>query len=142
MASQTIANYREGAEIFKGDTLCKKNSIQMLEEVGLPRGLLPLEDIEEFGYNRAAGFIWLIQKKKKDHTFKKIKQIVSYAPEVTAFVEKGKLKKITGVKTREMMLWLTVVEVYIEDPSLGKITFKTGTGLSDSFVISAFELEE
>ncbi|XP_072957355.1 uncharacterized protein [Typha angustifolia] len=142
MASQTIANYREGAEIFKGDELCKKNSIQMLEEVGLPRGLLPLEDIEEFGYNRAAGFIWLIQKKKKDHTFKKIKQVVSYAPEVTAFIEKGKLKKITGVKTREMMLWLTVVEVYIEDPSLGKITFKTGTGLSDSFVISAFELEE
>ncbi|XP_072957941.1 uncharacterized protein [Typha angustifolia] len=142
MASQTIANYREGAEIFKGDKLCKNNSIQMLEEVGLPKGLLPLEDIEEFGYNREAGFIWLIQKKKKDHTFKKIKQIVSYAPEVTAFVEKGKLKKITGVKTREMMLWLTVVEVYIEDPSLGKITFKTGTGLSDSFVISAFELEE
>ncbi|XP_072957371.1 uncharacterized protein [Typha angustifolia] len=142
MASQTIANYREGAEIFKGDKLCKKNSIELLGEVGLPNGLLPLEDIEEFGYNREAGFIWLIQKKKKDHTFKKIKQIVSYAPEVTAFVEKGKLKKITGVKTREMMLWLTVVEVYIEDPSLGKITFKTGTGLSDSFVISAFELDE
>ena len=86
MASQTIANYREGAEIFKGDKLCKNNSIQMLEEVGLPKGLLPLADIEEFGYNREAGFIWLIQKKKKDHTFKKIKQIVSYAPEVTAFV--------------------------------------------------------
>ncbi|XP_072957303.1 uncharacterized protein [Typha angustifolia] len=141
MASQTIASYREGAEIFQGDAICKKNSIETLEELGLPKGLLPLEDIEEFGYNRAAGFIWLIQKKKKDHTFKKIKQVVSYATEVTGFVEKGKLKKITGVKTREMMLWLTVVEVDIQDPSSGKITFKTGTGLSDSFDVSAFELE-
>ncbi|XP_072988749.1 uncharacterized protein [Typha latifolia] len=142
MASQIIENYREGAETFQGDAICKKKSIQMLEEQGLPKGLLPLVDVEEFGYNRAAGFIWLVQKKKKDHTFKKIKQVVSYAPEVTAFVEKGKLKKITGVKTREMMLWLTVVEVYIEDPSLEKITFKTGTGLSDSFAVSAFNLEE
>ncbi|XP_072958033.1 uncharacterized protein [Typha angustifolia] len=142
MASQTIVNHREGAEIFQGDILCKKKSIKMLEELSLPKGLLPLEDIEEFGYNRGAGFIWFVQKKKKDHTFKKIKQVVSYSPEVTAFVEKGKLKKITGVKTREMMLWLTVVEVFIQDPSLGKITFKTGTGLSDSFNVSAFELEE
>ncbi|XP_072958054.1 uncharacterized protein [Typha angustifolia] len=142
MASQAIINHREGAEIFQGDILCKNKSIKMLEELSLPKGLLPLEDIEEFGYNRTAGFVWFVQKKKKDHTFKKIKQVVSYAPEVTAFVEKGKLKKITGVKTREMMLWLTVVEVFIQDPTLGKITFKTGTGLSDSFNVSAFELEE
>ncbi|GJN10500.1 hypothetical protein PR202_ga28598 [Eleusine coracana subsp. coracana] len=42
---------------------------------------------------------------------------VSYATEVTAFAEKGKLKKITGVKTKELMLWLSVVEVYVPDAS-------------------------
>lgn len=141
MASQIIENYRDGAEIFHGHALCKKKSIQLLEEIGLPKGLFPLEDIEEFGYNRALEFIWLIQKKKRDHTFKKIKRAVSYAPEVTAFVEKGKMKKMTGVKTKELMLWLSVVEMYIDDPSSGKVTFKTGTGLSDSFPVSAFELE-
>lgn len=142
MPSQTIESYRVGAEIINGDALCKKKSIQLLEELGLPRGLFPLEDIQEFGCNHAAGFIWLIQKKKKDHTFKKIKRAVSYAPEVTAFVEKGKMRKMTGVKTKELMLWLAVVEMYVEDPSSGKITFKTGTGLSDSFAAPAFELEE
>ncbi|XP_010942814.1 uncharacterized protein [Elaeis guineensis] len=141
MASQTIESYRQGAEIHCGDDLCKKKSIQLLEELGLPKGLLPLENVEEFGYNRAAGFMWLIQKKKKEHTFKKIKQTVSYATEVTAFVEQRKLKKITGVKTKELLLWLSVVEVYIDDPSPEKVTFKTGTGLSDSFPVSAFELE-
>ncbi|KAH7660842.1 At5g01610-like protein [Dioscorea alata] len=142
MASQTIQSYRNGAEICNGDAFCKKKSIQLLEEIGLPNGLFPLDDIEEFGYNLEAGFVWLIQKKKKDHTFKKIKRAVSYGPEVTAFVEKGKMKKMTGVKTKELMLWLSVVEMYIEDPSSKKITFKTGTGLSDSFPVSAFELEE
>ncbi|KAJ0980287.1 hypothetical protein J5N97_008542 [Dioscorea zingiberensis] len=141
MASQTVEKYRKGAEIYNGDALCKKKSIELLEELGLPNGLFPLEDIEEFGYNRQEGFIWLLQRKKKDHTFKKIKRAVSYAPEVTAFVEKGKMKKMTGVKTKELMLWLSVVEMYIEDPSSEKVTFKTGTGLSDSFPASAFQLE-
>lgn len=141
MASQTVESHREGAEVYHGDDLCKKKSIQLLEELGLPKGLFPLENVEEFGYNPAAGFMWLIQKKKKEHTFKKIKQTVSYATEVTSFVEQHKLKKITGVKTKELLLWLSVVEVYIDDPSTGKITFKTGTGLSDSFPVSAFELE-
>ncbi|KAG1366902.1 hypothetical protein COCNU_13G006920 [Cocos nucifera] len=141
MASQTIESHREGAEVYRGNDICKKKSVHLLEELGLPKGLLPLVDIEEFGYNRTAGFMWLIQKKKKEHTFKKIKQTVSYATEVTAFMEQHKMKKITGVKTKELLLWLSVVEVYINDPSSEKITFKTGTGLSDSFPVSAFELE-
>ncbi|KAM0950471.1 hypothetical protein DsansV1_C04g0041751 [Dioscorea sansibarensis] len=141
MASQYIESHREGAEIVNGDATCKKKVVEVLKELGLPNGLFPLDDIQEFGYNRAGGFIWVVQKKKKEHTFKKIKQVVSYATKVTAYVEKGKMMKVTGVKTRELLLWLSVVEMYIEDPSSGKITFKTGTGLSDSFPLSAFELE-
>jgi hypothetical protein len=33
-----------------------------------------------------------------EHTFKKVKKTVSYAAEVMAFIEKGKLRKITGIK--------------------------------------------
>ena len=140
MAPQIIKNYREGADITEGDAECKKKSIQLLEELDLPKSIFPLQNIEEFGYNRNAGFIWFVQKKKIEHTFKKIKQVVSYAVEVMAFVEKGKLKKITGVKTKELLLWLSVVEVYIEEASKQKITFKTGTRLSKSFDASVFEI--
>ncbi|KAG0451211.1 hypothetical protein HPP92_026367 [Vanilla planifolia] len=87
--------------------------------------------MEEYGYNREAGFLWLIQK-KKDHL--QADQAVSYAPEATVFMEKFKLKKMTGVKTKELLLWLSVVE----KPTSVKLTFKTGTGLSDSFPASAF----
>ncbi|KAK8944021.1 hypothetical protein KSP40_PGU014193 [Platanthera guangdongensis] len=140
MASPTIHSHREGAEVFHGDELCRKKSVELLEELCLPKGLFQLEDMEEFGYNRASGFIWLTQKKKKEHVFKQIKRAVSYAPEVTAIVEKYKLKKLSGVKTKELFLWLSVIEVYLEKPDSDKLTFKTGTGLSDSFVASAFEL--
>ncbi|CAD6216908.1 unnamed protein product [Miscanthus lutarioriparius] len=100
MASQTNETYRAGADITRGDAAaCKKAAAELLAEIGLPKGLFPLEDMQEFGYNREAGFMWLVQgKKKTEHTFKKIKQTVSYAGEVTAFVEHGKLKKIAGVK--------------------------------------------
>ncbi|CAA6675405.1 unnamed protein product [Spirodela intermedia] len=110
MGSLAVDSYRENAEVYRGDAVCKKRMADLLKELGLPLGLLPLEDLEELGYNEKAGFLWL-------------------------------MKKITGVKTREMLLWLSVVEVYIDDPSSGKITFKTGTGLADSFPVSAFELE-
>ncbi|KAJ3706040.1 hypothetical protein LUZ61_009745 [Rhynchospora tenuis] len=108
MASKTIDSYRNGAESSQGDADCKKKSVELLKELGLPKGLFPLDNIEEF--------------------------------EVTAFVEKGKLKKISGVKTKELLLWLSVVEVYMEEASKEKVTFKTGTGLSESFDVSAFEI--
>ncbi|XP_044979936.1 uncharacterized protein LOC123447404 [Hordeum vulgare subsp. vulgare] len=145
MASQAVESHRVGAEIFRGDdAICKKKSVEMLEELGLPAGLLPLDNIEEFGYNRVAGFMWLVQRKKTEHTFKKVKQTVSYAGEVTAFVEPGKLRKIAGVKTKELFLWLSVVEVYVETSVApgNKVTFKTGTGLSETFDAAAFALGE
>ncbi|XP_066393128.1 uncharacterized protein At5g01610-like [Miscanthus floridulus] len=142
MASQAIESHRAAAVVVTGDAACRKKSVELLEELDLPKGLLPMEDIQEFGYNRDTGFMWLVQGKKVEHTFKKIKQTVSYAAEVTAFAEKGKLRKITGVKTKELMLWLSVVEVYIPETSPEKVTFKTGTGLSDSFDAAAFALEE
>ncbi|PUZ68270.1 hypothetical protein GQ55_2G012500 [Panicum hallii var. hallii] len=142
MASQ-IESHRAGAEVVTGDAVCSKKSVELLEELGLPKGLLPMEDLQEFGYNRATGFMWLVQGKKNvEHTFKKIKQTVSYAAEVTAFAEKGMLRKITGVKTKELMLWLSVVEVYVLDTSPENVTFKTGTGLSDNFEATAFALGE
>ncbi|MQL84327.1 hypothetical protein Taro_016821 [Colocasia esculenta] len=129
-----IDNHREGAKVFHGDDICKKKTAELLRELGLPLGLLPLEDVEELGYHRESG-------RRSGSTISGPSSMVSYAAEVTAFVEQSKLKKITGVKTRELLLWLSVVEVYIDDPSSGKITFKIGTGLSDSFPTSAFDPE-
>ncbi|XP_006657407.1 uncharacterized protein LOC102719309 [Oryza brachyantha] len=143
MASQ-IENHRAGAEIVTGDDVCRNKSMELLGELGLPMGLLPLEDIEEFGYNRQTGFLWMVQRRKKkvEHTFKKIKQTVSYAGEVTAFVGEGKLRKITGVKTKELMLWLSIVEVHVAAAAPGKVTFRSGTGISKSFDAAAFALGE
>jgi len=59
MASQ-IESHRSGAEVVTGDAICRKKSIKLLEELGLPKGLLPMEDIQEFGYNRSTGFMWLV----------------------------------------------------------------------------------
>ncbi|XP_026444898.1 ABC transporter F family member 4-like [Papaver somniferum] len=142
MAAQMIANHRENAETYTGDEICKAKSLELLHEISLPDGLLPLEDIIEVGYNRTSGFVWLRQKKKKEHYFKSIGKPVSYATEVTAFVEKHRMKKITGVKSKDTMLWVNISDIFISDPSSGKITFKTPFGLSRTFPVSAFVNEE
>ncbi|KAE8728462.1 pentatricopeptide repeat-containing protein [Hibiscus syriacus] len=128
------------SEIYHGDEMCQEKSKFLLEEIGMPRGLLPLRDIEECGYVKDTGFVWLKQKKSITHKFEKIGKLVSYATEVTAVVEKNKIKKLTGVKTKELLVWITLSDIYVDDPPTGKITFKTPSGLFRTFPVSAFEI--
>ncbi|KAE8678649.1 pentatricopeptide repeat-containing protein [Hibiscus syriacus] len=129
------------SEIYHGNEMCQEKSKFLLQEIGLPRGLLPLKDIEECGYVKDTGFVWLKQKKSITYKFEKIGKLVSYDTEVTAVVEKNKIKKLTGVKTKELLVWITLSDIYVDDPPTGKITFQTPAGLYRSFPVSAFEIE-
>ncbi|XP_057545204.1 uncharacterized protein LOC130824282 [Amaranthus tricolor] len=142
MSAQFIEKHRENAEVYTGAEICKQKSLELLLEINMPNGLLPMNDIEEVGYNRTTGFVWLIQKKAIQHKFEKIGKLVSYDTHVTAFVENQKMKKVHGVKAKELLIWITLNEIYIDDPSSGKITFGTPTGISRSYPISAFEVEQ
>ncbi|KAJ8620520.1 hypothetical protein MRB53_029049 [Persea americana] len=130
------------AEVYYGDEICKEKSKFLLQEAGLPRGLLPLEDIIECGYVEETGFVWLKQKKKKDHNFDKVARHVTYASEITAYVEKFKVRKLTGVKVKELLVWFTLSEISVNDPPTGKLTCKTSTGLFRTFPTDAFEIED
>lgn len=130
------------SEMYRGDEICQEKSKFLLTEMGLPNGLLPMRDIVEVGYVKDTGFVWLIQKKKCDHRFEKIGRPVQYGVEVTAYVEQKRIKKLTGVKAKELMMWMTICDISVDDPPTGKITFKSPTGFSRSFPVSAFELEE
>lgn len=39
-------------------------------------------------------------------------------------------------------MWVTLSEIYLDNPPTGKITFQTPTGLYRTFPASAFEIEE
>uniref|UniRef100_A0ACD5VVZ2 Uncharacterized protein n=1 Tax=Avena sativa TaxID=4498 RepID=A0ACD5VVZ2_AVESA len=142
MGSQAIEKNREGAEVYHGASLCAQKAEELLAETNMPLGLLPLADIEEVGYNRATGFVWLRQRKALTHTFKQIGRQVSYAAEVTAVVEDRKMKRMTGVKSKEMLIWVTLCDMYIDKDDQSKITFKTPTGLGRTFPVSAFGKED
>ena len=77
MASQLVESHRAGAEVHKGNDICKKKTIELLEELDLPKGLFPMDDIEEVGHNCESGFVWMLQKKKNEHMFNKLNQTVS-----------------------------------------------------------------
>ncbi|EEF42661.1 uncharacterized protein LOC8264116 [Ricinus communis] len=142
MASQRIANHRDEAEIYLGESLCKQKSIELLEEIRLPKGLLPLDDIVEVGYNRTTGFVWLKQKNSKNHRFREIGRNVNYDTEVTAFVEDRRMKRLTGVKSKELLIWVTISDIYVDHNDNSKITFGNPSGISRTFPVSAFQLQE
>ncbi|KAK9697090.1 hypothetical protein RND81_08G014300 [Saponaria officinalis] len=142
MSVQFIENHRENAEVYTGADLCKQKSKELLSEINMPNGLLPMDDIQEVGYNRATGFVWLTQKKPVQHKFIKINKNVSYDSHVTAFVENHKMKKVHGVKAKELFIWVTLNEIYIGDSTPNEITFGTPTGISRSYPVAAFVEEE
>ena len=139
----SIEANREGAEIYTGDDLCRQKSIDLLEELGLPRGLLPMDgNVEELGINRQTGFLWVRQKKALNYTFRKAGRLVCFGTEVTGFLENRKIKQVTGVKSRELLMWFPLGEFFVDPKNPTKITFRTPAGLSLSYPTSAFELEE
>lgn len=143
MASQAIELHRQGSEIYHGDAECKSRYIQLFQELGLPDGLFTMKDVQEFGYNPSSGFIWFILKEKQSHSYKKIDRTVIFDKEVTAYVDNKKVKNISGVQTKALIFWITVVEIFADEFSPEMITFVSGIkGVSEKFPISAFELEE
>ncbi|KAG6469677.1 uncharacterized protein LOC122032206 [Zingiber officinale] len=142
MAVVITEELKAKSEVYYGDEICREKSKFLLQEVNLPRGLLPLRDIIECGYDKETGFVWLKQEQKIEHVFTKIGRKVTYAPEITAYVEKNKIKKVVGVKTKELLLWLTVEEISVTDKAPENVTFTTSAGLFKTYKRSAFELEE
>lgn len=141
MSSQQIKSQRENAVIYHGEELCRQKFYELLDNFSLPRGVLPV-DMVEFGYNQSTGFIWLKQENKKVHKFPLINKTAYYDTEVTAFIEKGRLRSITGVKGKEFCAWFRLGNMHIKDPSSGKIEVAIIGGLGTTYPISAFELQD
>ncbi|WCJ31398.1 hypothetical protein M5689_012895 [Euphorbia peplus] len=143
MESQQIQINRAGAEIFTGESsICKQKSQDLLGKFNLPKNLLPLENVTEFGYNRTTNFIWLKQKAKMQHKFKALNRSVSYDAEVTAFIENKRMRQLTGCKTKEFMITASVSDIYVDEKDPSKINFATPMGITRSFPASAFALED
>ncbi|XP_031495391.1 uncharacterized protein LOC116260977 [Nymphaea colorata] len=139
---KTLSDLKAGGEVVYGAEECYRHSLELLEELGFPKGVLPLKNLEECGRVRETGFVWMKQKEPYEHYFKGTSSKVSYATEVTAYIEKHKMKKMTGVKTKQILLWIPLTEMSIDDPTSKKIYFKTSMGVGRSFPFSAFDCEE
>ncbi|XP_043694485.1 uncharacterized protein LOC122645219 [Telopea speciosissima] len=130
---------RAGAEIVYGKEACDRFSEELMKELGFPSGVLPTGELVECGRVKATGFVWWKCKSAYEHFNVATNTKASYTAETTAYVEKGKMKKMTGVKTRQLMVWVSIVEMHIEG---NKITFKTAMGVGKSFPLISFMNEE
>ncbi|GMI72938.1 hypothetical protein like AT5G46230 [Hibiscus trionum] len=139
MASKQIESHREGAEIYNEAGVCRQKVEELLDHFHIPKGLMPLTNLVEFGHNKTSGFIWLIQEKASKYMFKEL-GATSYGPEITGFIGDRELKSLTGIKSREMMIWVTLAHVIVDDTeNAGKVTFSTTMGLSQTYPLTAIE---
>ncbi|KAL7211809.1 hypothetical protein ACSBR2_014630 [Camellia fascicularis] len=129
---------KEGGMVKKGHEEGMKLAVSLLEEFGLPLGLLPLADVIEVGFVRSTGYMWIVQNKKVEHNFKMVGKLVSYSDEITGYVEKKRIKKLKGVKAKELMLWPPVSEIIVDDPATRKVHFKSLAGITKTFPVEAF----
>ncbi|KAI3456160.1 hypothetical protein Pfo_012823 [Paulownia fortunei] len=129
---------KEGGIVKTGHEEGLKMAMALLEVFELPKGLLPLADVIEVGFVRSTGYMWIQQKEKVEHNFKMISKLVSYDTDITGYVEKKRIKKLKGVKAKELMLWPPVSEIALDDPPTGKIHFKSLAGITKTFPVEAF----
>ncbi|KAA8519669.1 hypothetical protein F0562_013886 [Nyssa sinensis] len=129
---------KEGGIVKMGHEEGMKMALSLLEEFELPLGLLPLADVIEAGFVRSTGYMWILQKKKVEHNFKTVSKLVSYDIEINGYVGKKQIKKLKGVKAKELMLWPPVSEITVDDPPTGKIRFNSLAGITKTFPVDAF----
>lgn len=67
-----------------------------------------------------------------------ISKLVSYDTEINGYVLKKKIKKLKGVKAKELILWPPVNEITVDEQSTGKIFFKSLAGITKIFPVEAF----
>ena len=133
-----MADPKAGGIVKKGQEEGLELAVALLKEFELPEGLLPLADVVEVGYVKETGYVWIVQRKKVEHEFKMVSKLVSYDTEITGFILNKRIKKLKGVKAKEFLLWPPVNDISIEDPSTGKIHFKSLAGVTKTSPIQAF----
>ncbi|KEH39272.1 hypothetical protein MtrunA17_Chr2g0325561 [Medicago truncatula] len=129
---------KEGAIVKKGHDECLKMAISLLKEFEIPEGLLPVADIIEYGYVKATGYFWVLQKKKVEHKFNMINKVVSYDIEITGYISKKNIKMLKGVNVKELMLRPPINEIIVDEEPTGKIHFKSYGGITKTFPVEAF----
>ncbi|GLT30314.1 hypothetical protein SLA2020_051180 [Shorea laevis] len=120
------------AEVYYGGETCSEKFALLLAEMGFPGCLMTVLDIQEYGYVKDTGFVvWLLHKKNREN-YKFEDTVVSCDAVITAYFQPNKIKNLTGVKTREFLIWINLIEICGEegDDSLAC--------LSKSFPLSLF----
>ncbi|GMP74655.1 hypothetical protein CsSME_00032018 [Camellia sinensis var. sinensis] len=117
---------KEGGIIKKGHEKGTKMAVSILKQFELSTGLLSLADVIEMGFVSSTGYMWIVQTKKVEHKFKLISKL------------KRRIKKIKGVKAKELMSWPPVSEIIADKPPTQKIHFKSLAGITKTFPIEAF----
>lgn len=122
--------------------MCQENSKFLFKEMGLHNGLLPLKDMEECGYVKETGSVWLKLKKKTTTSLRRLGSWRLMHPRSQPTLSRARSRSTTRVKAKGLWVWVTLSDIYVDDPPTGKITFKTPAGLFRTFPVSAFETEE
>ena len=128
---------RDKAIIYEGAEAVAK-SAELFEAMGLPGGLLPLEDVVEGGWVEETGFVWIVTRNAQKHHFVKADRHCNYDELVTCTIINKKMKDIHGVKAKDLGLWVPVNEISVDEKNPDKITFKSIMGLSRSFPANLF----
>ncbi|XVF57022.1 hypothetical protein PTKIN_Ptkin06aG0169200 [Pterospermum kingtungense] len=101
---------------------------------------MPLNNLVEVGYNPTTGFIWLKHQNSFEHYYKVVKKSSRYDEEIKGFIEDRQIKKLRGVKAKEMV-WVPISNISVDDSNSPKITFATPMGFSLTFAAASFEAE-
>lgn len=127
----------ENAIVAAGDEALEKG-MDIMETYCLPGGLMALTDVLEAGIVEETGQVWIKQKSDSKHHFKKADRHVSFSANITCKIEKMKMKNIKGVKVRDMLFWVPIHEIEVDQKNPDKLIIRSIGGFSRTFPVEYF----
>lgn len=131
------SDIKKNAIVASGDEALEKG-IDIMESYSLPGGLMAVTDVLEAGIVEESGQVWIKQKSESQHYYKKADRHVRFSSNITCKIEKMKMKNIKGVKVRDMIFWVPVNEIEVDEKNPDKLYIRSIGGLTKTFPVEYF----
>ncbi|KAJ7527600.1 hypothetical protein O6H91_16G062600 [Diphasiastrum complanatum] len=130
----STSNQKSGGLVWTQSEACKMLPL-LLGAFNFPKGILPLQNVIELGYVKATGYMWIVQQNKIEHEFEAIGKVLSYSTEVSGYLDMKCIKKLDGVKAKELLYAPPILEISVDG---SRVIFKSSVGLCRAFPSAAF----
>ncbi|XP_002975202.2 uncharacterized protein LOC9629062 [Selaginella moellendorffii] len=115
---------KHGSDRSKGDRDAPRRVSKMLDSYNLPQGMFPLPLVTDFSLDEEDGSFEM--RLSRSCYAKLEEELLWYGEEIKGKVRSSRIEDLSGVQARELLVWLAVKGLHVDDPETGFVYLEIG----------------